>query len=405
MEEINASKKRILYFIPTFPVLTETFIAREVIKVIEIGEVDVRILSLSKDRGSIEEFVKDRVTYKRIGIPDCIFALSYLFQNSKMVFRIYKEIFFSSGLWNISNLYLFFKSLAYANIIKEFNPDHIHCHFLSDPSTIILIVSRILNIPFSVSGHAKDVFLTGTLIKEKVKYSKFTTICNSFAFGKALEKVDKEDRDKLKLLFHGIDINLFSDPPKKHKPNRPAIFLGGTRLIEKKGIKYLIEASAILKSKGISHQIDIVGPGPQFNEFKNLIKQKELRNYVFIHGEGNGTPFEEVKEFYKIADIFVLPSIETVEGDVDGVPTVVIEAAIAKLPIITTNAGGITDLINETTGLIVPQRDADSLALAIEKLILNPELRVKLGKTAYEKASVMFDININARKLQEEFLV
>ena len=106
MEEINASKKRILYFIPTFPVLTETFIAREVIKVIEIGEVDVRILSLSKDRGSIEEFVKDRVTYKRIGIPDCIFALSYLFQNSKMVFRIYKEIFFSSGLWNISNLYL-----------------------------------------------------------------------------------------------------------------------------------------------------------------------------------------------------------------------------------------------------------------------------------------------------------
>src|SRR3989338_7070429 len=374
MEEINASKKRILYFIPTFPVLTETFIAREVIKVIEIGEVDVRILSLSKDRGSIEEFVKDRVTYKRIGIPDCIFALSYLFQNSKMVFRIYKEIFFSSGLWNISNLYLFFKSLAYANIIKQFNPDHIHCHFLSDPSTIILIVSRILNIPFSVSGHAKDVFLTGTLIKEKVKYSKFTTICNSFAFGKALEKVDKEDRDKLKLLFHGIDINLFSDPPKKHKPNRPAIFLGGTRLIEKKRIK-------------------------------NLIKQKELRNYVFIHGEGNGTPFEEVKEFYKIADIFVLPSIETVEGDVDGVPTVVIEAAIAKLPIITTNAGGITDLINETTGLIVPQRDADSLALAIEKLILNPELRVKLGKTAYEKASVMFDININARKLQEEFLV
>ena len=53
----------------------------------------------------------------------------------------------------------------------------------------------------------------------------------------------------------------------------------------------------------------------------------------------------------------------------------------------------------------MPQRDADSLALAIEKLILNPELRVKLGKTAYEKASVMFDININARKLQEEFLV
>jgi len=404
MEETNTNKKRILYFIPTFPVLTETFIAREITKLIEIDEVDIRILALCKGSGSIQNFVLNKTTFRRLNLLDCVYAVLYFVRNSKGVLDIYKEIFTSSGLWKLSNLYLFFKSLVYSHLIKLFKPYHVHCHFLSDPSTIILIASRILNVPFSVSGHAKDVFLTGTLIKEKAKYSKFIAICNSYALKKASEQVDPADKDKIKLLFHGIDINIFSDPPKMQKPNKPVIFLGGTRLVEKKGIKYLIEASALLKSRGVKHQIDLVGLGPQYDELKNLVKEKGLENYVFIHGEGKGTPFDEVKEYYKIADIFVLPSIETGEGDADGVPTVIIEAAIAKLPIISTNAGGISDLISEKTGLIVPQRDEHSLATAIEKLIFNPELRKELGNAAYEQASKMFDINVNVRKLQEGFL-
>ena len=404
MEEVNNIKKRILYFIPTFPVLTETFIAREVTKLIELGEVDVRVLALNRGQGSAADFVLDKVSFKRLNLVVCIQAASFFFKESNRILKVYKELFFLNEPWKLSHIYLFLKSIAYAYIVKQFQPDHIHCHFLSDPSTIILIVSRILNIPFSVSGHAKDVFLTGTLIKEKAKHAKFVTICNSFAWRKVLTKVDSADRDKVKLLFHGIDINIFSDPPKRQKSSRPMLFLGGTRLVEKKGIKYLLEASALLKSRGISHQIDIVGPGPQYNDLKIMIKEKGLENYVYIHGESKGTPFEEVKEYYKVADIFVLPSIETGEGDADGVPTVIIEAAVAKLPIITTSAGGIADLIDENTGMIIPQRDSHALAAAIEKLLFDSNLRKKLGNSAYEQACKMFDINVNIRKLQENFL-
>ena len=143
-----------------------------------------------------------------------------------------------------------------------------------------------------------------------------------------------------------------------------------------------------------------------YKEFKDTILDQGLENNVYIHGEGKGTPFEEVKEFYKTADIFVFPAIETLEGDADGVPTVVIEAAVAKLPIITTDAGGITDLVDDgVTGLLVPQKDAQALASAIEKLIYDKSLGKRLAEAAHKKVQTMFDLDKNVEKLEELLLV
>jgi glycosyltransferase involved in cell wall biosynthesis len=101
-----------------------------------------------------------------------------------------------------------------------------------------------------------------------------------------------------------------------------------------------------------------------------------------------------------------LPSIETSKGDVDGVPTVVIEAAIAGLPIITTDAGGITDLIvNNDTGIIVPQKDPEALANQIEHLLSHPEIRKSLGMNANKKAGKMFDLDTNIRELENLLLL
>ena len=100
----------------------------------------------------------------------------------------------------------------------------------------------------------------------------------------------------------------------------------------------------------------------------------------------------------------MLPSIETTKGDVDGVPTVVIEAAISRLPIITTDAGGISELINQANGIIVPQRDAQAIADALIRLIADPELRKSLGQKAYAKAASMFDINVNVAELERLLL-
>lgn len=395
--------KKILYFIPEFPRISETFIEREVSWLIELGTLDIKILSLAKASGTTSQKVQDRIIYKRISWLTCLMALKYLFLAPYELFSSFREYWKGTKNTQVRKLHFFLKSVAYTYVIENLKPEHIHVHFLSWPSSTAMIASRILGIPYSISGHARDVFLEGELIKEKIKTCKFITICNTYAYRRAIELAGPEaDTKNVHLIYHGVDPKIFEGPAKMSKLEVPRIFLGGTRLVEKKGITYMIKASKILVDRGIKHQVDLVGPGKLYSVLKEQIENLGLQKTVYIHGEGKGTPFSEVLEFYKVSDVFVLPSIETNEGDVDGVPTVVIEATMAKVPVVSTNAGGITDLIiNGETGIIVAQRSAEEIANAVEKVLTDKEFAQKMVEKAYKKAVGMFDLETNIGKLEQ----
>lgn len=393
------NKKRILYFVPTFPVLSETFIEREISKMVALGNVDITVIALAKGRGSMTANSERVTVFRRLDWQACIKATKYFLLKPFSLLQILTRTF-GIASFNPKNFYVFLKAVGYAQIFEEYKPEHIHVHFLSEPSTIVLVVSQILDVPFSVSGHAKDVFLTGTLISQKVDKAKFVTICNTFAYNKCLEILHTTSNNKVHKIFHGIDPKTFEGISKLIKPNRIVLFMGGTRLVEKKGIKYMIEACRILKDMHIDFQLDLVGFGEMANEIIDLVVKQNLGDVVNIHGGGKGMPFEEVVEYYKMADIFLLPSIEASNGDTDGVPTVVIEAAMSKLPVISTNAGGVSDLIDSSNGIVVPQRDAKAIADAVITLIQNPDLRKTLGQKAYDKAVITFDLDKNIKQLE-----
>lgn len=403
---MNRPKKRVLYFVPEFPRISETFIEREISKLVEWDNLDLTVLSLAKATGSTSEAVLGHTIYRRLGIGDFLSGLEYFFTKPFDVYDCFKLVLEIPNQNLLFKIYFFLKSLGYTKIIEKLSPDHIHAHFFSWPSTTVLIASHILGIPFSISAHARDVFMEGELISKKIQSAKFVSICNSFARNKALEIAgDGVDESKVKLIYHGIDPKLFETAPKMPRWNVPAIFLGGTRLVEKKGLKYMIEASKILVDRGILHRVDLVGPGNLYQELDKLTHDLGLLDTVFIHGGGKGTPFAEVLEYYKVADVFVLPSIETGAGDADGVPTVCIEAAMAKLPIVSTSAGGITDLIEDgVTGMIIPQRDPQAIANAVQKLLSDRKLASRLGQNAYAKAVQMFDITKNIGQLERLLL-
>jgi glycosyltransferase involved in cell wall biosynthesis len=158
-----------------------------------------------------------------------------------------------------------------------------------------LVASIILNIPFSISGHARDVFLEGTLIPVKVKYANFVALCNGYSYKKCVEIAGEDTYGKIHKIFHGVNLDLFKEASKIGKPAEPLIFLGGTRLVEKKGIRYMIEDSKLLKDRGIKHQVILVGLGDLYGELKEHIKKLDLEDTVIIKGGVKGTPFEKVK--------------------------------------------------------------------------------------------------------------
>jgi glycosyltransferase involved in cell wall biosynthesis len=404
MAETN--KKRVVYFVPEFPRISETFIERELAKLIDLDHLAITILALSKASGSTSSAVLAHTVYNRLSPADVVYGLAYLLTRPRQAYYCLKLALElpKQSLW--ARVYFFSKTLGYTHILAGLKPQHIHAHFLAWPSTTVLMAAHLLGIPFSISAHARDVFVEGELVTHKIKTAKFISICNSYAYTKAVELAGATvDSSRIKLIYHGLDPQMFDSPPTTPRLTEsatcPALFLGGTRLVEKKGLKYMIEASRLLRDRGIVHRVDLVGPGDLYVTLGNLIADLKLQDTVFIHGGGKGTPFKEVLDYYKKADLFVFPAIETGSGDVDGVPTVVIEAAMAKLPIITTAAGGITDLIEDgVTGIIIAQKDPEAIANSVERLLADKGLAANLAQTAYAKAVTMFDLAKNIGQLE-----
>ncbi|KKU51276.1 MAG: Glycosyl transferase, group 1 [candidate division WWE3 bacterium GW2011_GWC1_47_10] len=386
--------KKVLYFVPQFPGLTETFIEREVSKLVGHNKLDVTVFSLEKGLGETNAGVEAKTVYRRLSVVDVPAVLLFAVKHAGALVR-------SFGL--APRVWQFAKAVGYAKLFTEYGPNHIHAHFLSEPSTLVMIAANILNVPYSISAHARDVFVDGELVAKKVESAKFIAVCNK----KALDGVAAEIgglRLNVVLVHHGIDTAqtyFAGDVGQKASP--PMVFVG-SRLVEKKGIEYAIEAAKLLKDKGLAFELHIVGPGPLYQKLADTIKSLGVGDVVFIHGEGKGLPHAQVREFFKKAAIFVHSSVESVDGDTDGIPNFVAEAALAKLPIVTTHVGSITELIDDTSGILVEQKDSAALANAIETLLGNANLRNRLGDVAYQKAVELFDLEKNVGELEKLFL-
>lgn len=391
------NKKKIIIFLPKFPVLTETFIERDIAKLIELDNLDVTVLYIEKGNGVTSSVVEKHAVEVRLTLMSSIIAARYFFTKPKKVLEAFKVLGFK-------NIYLFLKSVGYAQVFSKYQPDEIHAHFLSDPSTISMVASILLDIPFSINAHARDVTEYPSFAKEKIKRAKFISICNTNAYKVCKNFVNYADN--IYMIRHGIDKDkIFDYPITIKKSKKPMIYLGGTRLEEKKGIKYLIKAAKELDNRGYDFEVHITGPGSLYEKLLRQINALELENIVFIHGNGKGVPFEIVSQYYRIADILVLPSIELESGDADGIPNALIEASLAKLPIITTDAGSITELIkNDINGVVVPQRDYLAIAEAVVELLGDEGFRKRLGEVAFIKAVDMFDIDTNVRSLEKLLL-
>jgi len=398
-------KKRVLIFIPEFPALTETFIEREISKLVERGNVDVNVISLKKGRGRLSDNIKDRVTYRRLDIFTNISAFFiYLPKLSKLV-QIFKELE-DSGKGFLGKIYLFIKTIGYTKIFSQFNPDIIYAHFMATPSTVVMISSKLLGIPYCISAHAKDITVEAEYVDEKIGSAKFITICNKNAYEYLLNISSMENSSNVYLIYHGVDFKaLKKQVPQFNVKKQVPLLLSIGRFVEKKGYKYLIEASKILKDRGFAHEIKIIAGGPMYQNTLMQIKKFKLEDRVEILGDGKGLPFTEAAKYFRVADIFVFPSIETSSGDVDGVANVLLEAAAFKVPIIASDAGGTTEVvINNKTGLVVPQRDSERLANAIQVLLQNKTLGQELAERSYTHVSNTFNLDENVEKIERLLL-
>lgn len=401
----TTTKRRVLFFVPAFPVLTETFIEAEIVKLSERGNIDVRVLALEGSTEKINTSIKDKVLFKRLNFGSALLGIFLAVVKLASFFRILKLIGnLKLSLW--SKVYRVFKYFGYATIIMGIKPDLLVAHFMSEPSTIGMAVSVILNIPFGISAHARDVTVDAECVPEKISLAKFVLVCNKNAQKHLIQLNNKTDSEKIVLQYHGIDILKLTEKASApaDKPDKPVVVSVG-RLVEKKGHGFLIEASKILLERGVDHQIYIIGPGEMYKELTDKINALGVLSNVKILGEGKGLPLNETLGYVREAKVGVFSGIKTDWGDEDGIPNSILEYAAFNVPVVSTDAGSTADFIdNGETGLLVPQRDPVLLADKIEMLIFDDALANKLTANAYQKLTEKFDINKNIVDLERLLL-
>ncbi len=184
--------------------------------------------------------------------------------------------------------------------------------------------------------------------------------------------------------------------PPKGKPEVPKVLFVG-RLVERKGVIYLISAVRILKDRGIPVELRIVGEGPLLDSLKTFARGLEDR--VRFLGRLSS---QELIEEYMRADIFVLPSIVDSRGDTEGLGVVLLEALSFGLPVIASKVGGIPDIVEDgKTGILVPEKDPVAIADAIERVLSNWEWARSMVLRGQEMINMRFSPKIIAERLLE----
>jgi colanic acid/amylovoran biosynthesis glycosyltransferase len=402
----------IVVFARHFPSISQTFVTQQVTAFAKVG-VEVSVLASSPDWPQGERFPRDLTESQilinyynlptRIGkrISSGLRILMSSLRNRKLgVLRTLDIFKFGLNALDLSLLHV------YSALSNEKTIDVLHCHF--GPIGVLGAHLKKLGLveKLFVTFHGYDISRAILKRSTRRQYSSLFEEADlllpvSQSFVEVLRSLGAPD-NKIRLHRMSVDIPEIENGSLRKSSDSLRI-LTVARLIEKKGLNYAIEAISRISRSGLVGPLryDIVGGGEQQDELSRLITRLDLEKIVHLRGPKNG---DEVFDFMKKSDIFMLPSVTASSGDKEGIPVSLMEAMAHGLPVVSTWHGGIPELVEDgVTGLLVPERDEGALAEAILLLITNRDTRKSIGVAARQKVASDYNSKRQMQVLLENF--
>lgn len=201
---------------------------------------------------------------------------------------------------------------------------------------------------------------------------------------------------KIEIHHIGIDLGFFCPAGNLNSDQEPSILSVG-RLVNKKGFFYSIKSIERLKQQYPAIKLSIIGDGPNRAYLEKLIRRLQLESNVEMLGARNKA---QILEYLHHSNIFLLPSVTTIDGEKEGTPTVLMEAQAMKIPVVSTWHAGIPEVVEDgISGFLIKERDIQGIVLALKKLIANPDLRMKMGEAGRKIVSQNFNNEILVTRL------
>ncbi|MFC3674004.1 glycosyltransferase [Ferrovibrio xuzhouensis] len=377
----------VAFVLKGYPRLSETFIAQE-IAALEARGLDILIVSLRHPTDRKQHPLHDRIRAPILYLPE------YLYQQPLRVLRAwwklrrqpaYRQVW--QSWWRDLRRDLtpnrgrrFGQALVLAAELPA-QYRRLHAHFIHTPGSVARYAAALLGLSWSASAHARDIWITPDWEKrEKLADCSWVATCtaHNMTHLSALG-----GPDKVSLAYHGLDFDRFPAPQRRparrdgQDPTEPVRLLSVGRAVEKKGFDILLEALARL-SRDLFWTFTHIGGGPLLPDLKQQAQQLGIADRVTWLG---AQAQDEVLAAYRGADAFALACRRDRDGDMDGLPNVLMEAQSQGLPCAATAISAIPELVVDgETGLLVPPDDIEAMSVVLNRLIVDPALRDRLGQ-------------------------
>ncbi len=266
-------------------------------------------------------------------------------------------------------------------ILKQIKPDVIHTHLHSYPYVMIYAIKH--HIPIIHTMHNMPIFESKKLGRIILKF----LFKHKFAIPVGISNIISEQIKELYhvpsyTIYNPVDVSKFDIKKDKQKQ---FTFITIGRMSEQKNQQLLLKSFRILVNNYKNVKLIFVGDGVLKDDLLKLTNDLKLNDYIEYVGNVN-----DVENYLKIADAFVLSSIY------EGLPMTILEAMAASLPIISTNVGGVKDIV--TNNGILVKVDENDLAKAMLSLIENEKLCNEFKNNSYENAK-----NYDLSKIVKEY--
>lgn len=268
---------------------------------------------------------------------------------------------------------------------------HIHSQWIHSCGTVAMYLGWLLDRPFSFTGHATDLFRDRCALLDKIERADFIVCISEFHRDFYLKHGARPEQ--CVIAYCGIDPAVFHPRAAAAAvADRPYRILASGRLVEKKGFALLVDACRLLADRGLRFECVIGGSGPLEASLRAQVERLGLGEHVSVTGQA--LQQEKIIDFMHGGDVYVLPCVWAADGDVDGLPQMLMEAMACGLPAVSTRLVGIPDLIrDDETGVLVPPNDTAALADAIAGLMGDPARAKRLADAGLRWVHERFDLS------------
>jgi colanic acid/amylovoran biosynthesis glycosyltransferase len=386
---------RFAYLFERFPSFGQTFCYREVAELDRQG-IAPPIFSIRNPKDELPQDWDPRIVGRVHYLPEEKELLEEIRHASKKR-KLNAETVAALEEWGRRTDFLRLYQAVYVGLrLREMGIGHVHAHFAGMAARTAFWINEFFPISFSFTAHANDIFAPRGFeigLDKLIDRARAIITETDYAAHFLRERFPLR-ADRVQRIYNGLDLGVFD---RAHFLSTPPLIVAVGRLIPKKGFGDLIRACSLLAERGSSFQCEIIGEGPLKDELRAQIERLALEGCVKLSGAKTQP---QIRQRLSAANVFVLPSVIDLDGGMDNLPTVIMEAMATRLPVVSTNLGGIPEMIVEReTGFLVRPGDVESMADAIQKAITDRSLAATLGQAGYHRAQKFFSIQKNVREL------